>query len=824
MEFFPAHFQVKDLKTGVQLLQGRTKDELYEWPVNPPKPSSHFTTTTPKTDLTSWHSRLGHPSLSTLKVVVSQFSLPVSNSLQKQFNCSDCLLNKTHKLPFHTNTITSTQPLEYLYIDLWTSPIVSIDNFKYYLVIVDHYTRYSWFYPIKQKSHVKDVFMTFKALVANKFQRKIIHLYSDNGGEFIALRSFLSSNGITHLTTPPHTPEHNGISERKHRHIVETGLTLLGQASMPKSYWSYAFTIAIYLINRMSSDVIGGISPYKRLFGQAPNYLKLRVFGCLCFPWLRPYTTHKLDDRPAPCVFLGYSQTQSAYLCLNRTTGRVYTSRHVQFVENTYPFTKPTLDPFTNLEESNNHSITTTVPSPPFVQLPSVPPPTRDPHQPPPSQPAPSPSPLSPPSMSSPVMTSSPQFSSNRDSTTLHGDYSHVDYGLSSPSNPPGPITSPTTSKSPSEPTSSPSHSNQPNKTPPNSPSSSSSSPTPIPSPSPQSSNSPPPPPQNQHSMRTRAKNNITKPIKKLTLAATPKGKSKIPTTVAEALRDPNWRNAMSEEFNAGLRNSTYDLVPPKPHQNFVGTRWIFTIKYNPDGSINRYKARFLAKGFHQQHGLDYSNTFSPVIKSTTVQTVLDIAVSRSWDIRQLDINNAFLQGRLTEDVYVAQPPGFINPDRPNYVCHLKKALHGLKQAPRAWYQELRGFLLTCGFTNSVANTSLFIRQHNKDYIYILVYVDDFLITGSNSNLIAQFITCLANRFSLKDLGQLSYFLEIEATRTKAGLHLMQRRYVLDLLTKTKMLDAKTVSTPMSPTPKLTLTSGTPIDNPGGYRQILGSL
>jgi len=104
------------------------------------------------------------------------------------------------------------------------------------------------------------------------------------------------------------------------------------------------------------------------------------------------------------------------------------------------------------------------------------------------------------------------------------------------------------------------------------------------------------------------------------------------------------------------------------------------------------------------------------------------------------------------------------------------------------------------------------------------VYVDDFLITGSNSNLIAQFITCLANRFSLKDLGQLSYFLEIEATRTKAGLHLMQRRYVLDLLTKTKMLDAKTVSTPMSPTPKLTLTSGTPIDNPGGYRQILGSL
>ena len=140
---------------------------------------------------------------------------------------------------------------------------------------------------------------------------------------------------------------------------------------------------------------------------------------------------------------------------------------------------------------------------------------------------------------------------------------------------------------------------------------------------------------------------------------------------MAEALRDPNWRNAMSEEFNAVLRNGTYELVPPEPHQNVVGTRWIFTIKYNPDGSIDRYKARFVAKGFHQQHGFDYSDTFSPVVKSTTVRTVFDIAVSCSWDIRQLDINNAFLQGRLTEDVYVAQPPGFIDPDRPNYVCHL---------------------------------------------------------------------------------------------------------------------------------------------------------
>lgn len=106
------------------------------------------------------------------------------------------------------------------------SPVLSIDNFKYYLVLIDHYSRYTWLYPLKTKSQVKDVFIAFKALVENKLNTKIGTLYSDNGGEFIALRSFLSMNGIEHLTSPPHTPEHNGISERKHRHVVETGLTL----------------------------------------------------------------------------------------------------------------------------------------------------------------------------------------------------------------------------------------------------------------------------------------------------------------------------------------------------------------------------------------------------------------------------------------------------------------------------------------------------------------------------------------------------------------------------------------------------------------------
>ncbi|CAE6075150.1 unnamed protein product [Arabidopsis arenosa] len=822
VEFFPAHFQVKDLSTGAKLLQGRTRNELYEWPVDHHSITGFSASPTPKTDLSSWHFRLGHPSLPILKAVVSQFSLPLSHSLQKQLSCSDCFINKSHKLPFYTNTIVSHQPLEYLYSDVWTSPMVSVDNFKYYLILVDHFTRYTWLYPLKQKSQVKDVFVAFKALVENRFQCRIRTLYSDNGGEFIGLRPFLVANGISHLTSPPHTPEHNGISERKHRHVVETGLTLLGHASVPRSYWTYAFATAVYLINRMPTDVLQGVSPYAKLFQQPPNYLKLRVFGCLCFPWIRPYTTNKLENRSTPCAFLGYSLTQSAYLCLDIKTDRIYTSRHVQFVETSFPFA-----PSSDLAESSTELTPHIAHSSPSCSVlhPSQPP------APPPTTPlSSSPSATLPPSPPDHFpASSSTNLGSNShqpDTHSLHSpDLSETQQHSQSPINP-SPINSSPINQSPLQ----QSTSNSPETTnsspsPNHSHSSSATSESPSPPQNPQPVNQPPnPQPQNTHPMRTRAKNNITKPKTKLSLMAAKEiDPLRIPSTVAEALKYDHWRRAMSEEIDAQLRNHTWELVPPTTAQNIITCKWIFTIKFYPDGSIERYKARLVARGFNQQYGLDYSETFSPVIKSTTVRIVLEVAVKRNWSIHQVDINNAFLQGTLKEEVYVSQPPGFIDKDRPQFVCRLKKALYGLKQAPRAWYQELKTYLLQAGFKNSLADTSLFIYQRGCDVIYVLVYVDDIIIAGTTS-LVTAFNKSLAARFSLKDLGALSYFLGIEATRTSKGLHLMQRKYIIDLLTKTNMLEAKPVSTPMSPSPKLTLCSGQTLDDAKEYRAVIGSL
>lgn len=280
----------------------------------------------------------------------------------------------------------------------------------------------------------------------------------------------------------------------------------------------------------------------------------------------------------------------------------------------------------------------------------------------------------------------------------------------------------------------------------------------------------------------------------------------------------------MREECNALVRNGTWELQEPTGHENIVGCKWIFRIKRNSDGSVQRFKARLVAKGFHQQPGVDYLDTFSPVVKPTTIRVVLSLAISQGWPLQQLDVNNAFLQGHLSETVFMQQPPGFIDQDHPTFICKLRKAIYGLKQAPRAWYQELRTFLLASGFKHSHADTSLFILHNSSHVIYMLVYVDDLIVTGSNPEFVQRFVDSLAQRFSIKDLGQLSYFLGVEVTPNSQGILLSQRRYILDLLAKTNMLAARPVITPLPTSPSLQSKAGTPLDNPTEYRTVVGSL
>uniref|UniRef100_A0A2N9G798 Reverse transcriptase Ty1/copia-type domain-containing protein n=1 Tax=Fagus sylvatica TaxID=28930 RepID=A0A2N9G798_FAGSY len=313
-----------------------------------------------------------------------------------------------------------------------------------------------------------------------------------------------------------------------------------------------------------------------------------------------------------------------------------------------------------------------------------------------------------------------------------------------------------------------------------------------------------------QHPMTTRSRANISKPkqmfpglikypLPKALLAVheTPLHE---PSCFTEASKQPQWCSAMNMEFTALLNNGTWSLVPSKPHVNLVGCKWVFRIKRHADGSIERYKARLVAKGFHQQPGIDYSETFSPVIKPITIRTVLSLAVASHWDIRQLDITNAFLHGVLSKTLH--------------------KAIYGLKQAPRAWFSRLSQRLLALGFHGSKSDTSLFIHNSGTDLIFFLIYVDDIIVTGNNKHSIARLIQALQADFALKDLGPLHFFLGVQAYTTETGLFLSQRRYISDLLKKTNMHEAKPVSSPMSSSTVLSKFGGTALSNPSTYQSV----
>ena len=209
----------------------------------------------------------------------------------------------------------------------------------------------------------------------------------------------------------------------------------------------------------------------------------------------------------------------------------------------------------------------------------------------------------------------------------------------------------------------------------------------------------------------------------------------------------------MEEEHAALLQNQTWDLVPRPRHANIVTGKWIFKHKFLADGSLERYKARWVLRGFTQRPGVDFAETFSPVVKPATVRKVLSLALSRKWPVHQLDVKNAFLHGTLTETVFAAQPSGFEDPAHPDFVCRLNKSLYGLKQAPRAWYSRFATHLVSLGFVEAKSDTSLFIYRRGTDMAYLLLYVDDIVLTASSAQLLRQVISALQQEFAMKDLG-----------------------------------------------------------------------
>uniref|UniRef100_A0A2N9HE74 Integrase catalytic domain-containing protein n=1 Tax=Fagus sylvatica TaxID=28930 RepID=A0A2N9HE74_FAGSY len=695
-----------------------------------------------------WHSRLGHPSAKVLANVFPCFNTSSTSKIVQE-HCHHCLAGKMHQLPFPTSNKTVNSPFELIHADLWgPAPVVASNSFRFYLVLVDEFTKFTWVYLLKHKSETFQVFTQFKAMIDTQFSLPIKILRIDCG-------------------------------ERKHRHLVQCALALLSQSKLPMSYWSYAVSTAAHLINKL----------------------------------------------PTP----------------NLVTNRIYTSRHVLFNEKVFPGLKhptvsssqfpasPSVDSWLNLlllQHTCSHNSLVISPtshesSPiPPGQCPlhtaSVPVPITDPTAtyssplstaPIPDHTAPYSNPLPTASIpdhtapySSPLPTASiPDHTAEFNVPLL----SHIPLPTGFTNNPtPIPTSLPTNPipnlHSDTVPLSDNTHS------------------TDMPLPHTHLPLTVP------HPMQTRSKSGIVKP--KLTYAALIDYALTEPTSYTVASKHSSWCTAMDEEFQALQKQGTWSLVPLPPSKNVVGCKWVYKLKTHSDGSIARYKARLVAKGFHQQHGIDFTETFSPVIKPPTVRLILSLAVSLNWPLRQLDVKNAFLHGTLKEEVYMTQPQGYIDPIHPQYVCKLQKSIYGLKQAPRAWFESFTTQLLHLGFIASTADSSLFIYKEHKVIAYLLLYVDDIVLTSNTPAFLDTLIHKLSSVFDLKDLGSLHYFLGLQVTRTPSRLYINQAKYAQDLLKKHNMLDCKPASSPSCPNTRLSLHDGDPLPDPHAYRSMVGAL
>jgi hypothetical protein len=280
------------------------------------------------------------------------------------------------------------------------------------------------------------------------------------------------------------------------------------------------------------------------------------------------------------------------------------------------------------------------------------------------------------------------------------------------------------------------------------------------------------------------------------------------PKTFREAMQRPDvdlWYQAAVKEMEAHIKNGTWELVKLPPSCKAIGSQWVFKVKHNADGSVERYKARVVAKGFSQRPGVNFDKTFAPTTKWAALRIIFALAALEDWELKSIDISNAYLNGELSDvKVYMRQPQGFVEKDDAWVAC-LLKGLYGLKQGGREWFKWLEQVLLQLGFTRICADGSIFIWAKDGVQVICPVFVDNITFASKSKVKIAELKTAIAQHFKLRNLGPTTFQLGIEIIcNCKARtLHLTQHRYCLDLLERYGFTNCSPVSTPLDPSVRL---------------------
>jgi Reverse transcriptase (RNA-dependent DNA polymerase)/gag-polypeptide of LTR copia-type len=795
------------------------------------------------------HQRLGHASQSRLRLLNIVF-----NAI-----CDACIRGKQTRSPFLDipDSERVLVKLGRVYCD-HCGPISppSFGNASYILVLIDELTRYSWIFAVPNRSSITTlpILTKWKAMVENQAGSTVQIFRSDMAKEFMqGLLPFFDKHGIIHETTPGYSSSSNGIAERLNRTLLDMVRPMLLNSNMPTPFWAEAVETANKIRNRLpSTSLPNNMSPHQAWFGTAPSIDHFRQFGCVAYAKSPQIPRgNKLEPRSIKCCLLGFIGNR-IYRLWDPNQQRIVTSRDVLFNEGEF------LD-FSLFPNIKNSEIAFSTPFDDVLDDE-----IRDPAE---FQPPTLPSrlPYLPSSSSTPSSSSAPTHSSSRvlaapippvprfsdSDSDSDSDFDVLFDFQDAPATPfATPPTSPPTSPiHPVASTSAP----IPSTSAPTLQATPASSPLRIPPPLSirQSHRVQVPTEKARQNAALRAAAQARKEAAKARREAEAQAEAQAqitvsaplpppddpplpdPRTIDEALRTSQadlWYRATLEEIESLRKNGTFVLVERPLDRKVIRTKWVYKLK-DPDTPTPRYKARLVAQGFHQINGVDYTDTFSPVVRPVSLRTLFALAAQFAMHIHQFDIETAFLNPTIDHDIYVEQPPGFEMPGYPpdQWVLRLNKALYGLKQSPLLWNTDLKQKLFSLGFIQSDADESIFVLppSDSNAYIIIAVYVDDLLALSPSVETIEYIHAKINESFKCRNLGKVKTFLGIDVARhTDTGsVYISQSRYLRRILRRFNMHQSNPVQTPLDPS--FSLHRRTEDEEPADaelYRQMVGSV
>lgn len=688
-----------------------------------------------------WHRKMGHRDLNVVKKMLNNANIKV-NDCDDEYECEICYSGKMSRKPFPQKSGEQSKSiLDLVHTDVAVMNETTPSGYRYFVTFIDDFSRYCVIYLLRNKSDVSEKLKEYFHFVKTKFNKVPKILRSDRGGEYLGdnVKSFLKSMGTQQQFTAPYTPQQNGVAERRNRYLVEMVRCMIADANLSCKLWGEAVLTANYIQNRIETRSNNNI-PFEIWEGKKVDINQFEVFGSEAHVLIPGQKRKKLDQKTEVLLFMGYSDESKALRFLNKDKMKIVISRDYKIVKSNPKTVQRVHDIQRQKYVSKNVGSVQNKSEAVEVSLSK-------------NQVEEIDEVLTFNEMS--ILNDDEYYSADDEVLIQNEEEDNISISSDSSDITVIPLLSET-----------------------NDLTLIADEPIPL--------------------RRSNRPNLGVLPQRYVNLV-----KNAEPSTYKQALKcedKENWINAMNEEMKSLKSNNTWKVVPLPEGRKAIGCKWIYKIKHDANGEIVKYKARLVAQGFSQKYGVDYDEVFAPVVRQSTLRMFLTMAGSKNYKIKHYDIKTAFLNGDLEEVIYMRQPPGYEVNNNKNevLVCKLQKSLYGLKQAARCWNSKLFDVLKQEGFVQGHADPCLLKLQIENGYIFILVYVDDILVTTKNDKDFEMVEKLLKSNFELTNLGEVNFYLGVKIERANDGFYnIDQSQYIDSIVSRAGLKDSKISKIPI---------------------------